>query len=145
MIPFRKFVNIQKISECSSYTPLMLILLPAFENTSDIFLNFVVDYQSEHPPYRIYWALLYGSVLTCHLQHEKLWAYYNPKNTKAQTYILIHAHVTITDVAMDTGDHVTFTWILYVYYECVHINIFVYTFRYGYPNKLNWLPWKHKI
>ena len=50
MIPFRKFVNIQKISECSSYIPLMLILLPTFENTSDIFLYFVVDYQSEHPP-----------------------------------------------------------------------------------------------
>ena len=50
MIPFRKFVNIQKKSECSSYIPLMLILLPTFENTSDIFLNFVVDYQSEHPP-----------------------------------------------------------------------------------------------
>ena len=50
MIPFRKFVNIQKFSECSSYIPLMLILLPTFENTSDIFLNFVVDYQSEHPP-----------------------------------------------------------------------------------------------
>ena len=28
----------------------MLILLPTFENTSDIFLYFVVDYQSEHPP-----------------------------------------------------------------------------------------------
>ena len=39
------------------------------------------------------------------------------------------------DVAMDTGDHVTFTWILYVYYVYVHINIFVYTFRYGYPKK----------
>ena len=48
------------------------------------------------------------------------------------------------DVAMDTGDHVTFTWILYVYL-CVHINIFIYTFRYGYPKKLNWLPWKRKI
>ena len=46
---------------------------------------------------------------------------------------------------MDTGDHITFTWILYVYYVCVHINIFVYTFRYGYPKKLNWLPWKRKI
>ena len=50
------------------------------------------------------------------------------------------------DVAMDTGgDHVRFTWILYVYYVYVHINIFVYTFRYGYPKKLNWLPWKRKI
>ena len=39
------------------------------------------------------------------------------------------------DVAMDTGDHVTFTWILYGCYVCVHINIFVYTFRYGYPKK----------
>ena len=50
MIPFRKFVNIQKFSEHSSYIPLMLILLPTFENTSDIFLYFVVDYQSEHSP-----------------------------------------------------------------------------------------------
>ena len=49
------------------------------------------------------------------------------------------------DVGMDTGDHVRFTWILYVYYVCVHINIFVYTFRYGYPKKFNWLPWKRKI
>ena len=40
------------------------------------------------------------------------------------------------DVAMDTGYHVIFTWILYVYYACVHINIFVYTFRYGYPKKI---------
>ena len=27
------------------------------------------------------------------------------------------------DVAMDTGDHVRFTWILYGYYVYVHINI----------------------
>ena len=40
------------------------------------------------------------------------------------------------DLAMNTGDHVRFTWILYVYYVYVHINIFVYTFRYGYPKKI---------
>ena len=49
------------------------------------------------------------------------------------------------DVAMDTGDHISFTWILYVYYVCVQINIFVYTFRYEYPKKLNWLPWKQNL
>ena len=43
------------------------------------------------------------------------------------------------DVGMNTGDHVTFTWILYVYYVCMCSH------RYGYPKKLNWLPWKHKI
>ena len=40
------------------------------------------------------------------------------------------------DVGMDTGDHVIFTWIRHVYYVCVHINIFIYTFRYGYPKKV---------
>ena len=55
-------------------------------------------------------------------------------------YILYISDILIMphnyDVGMDTGDHVTFTWILYGCYVRVHINIFVYTFRYGYPKKI---------
>ena len=45
------------------------------------------------------------------------------------------------DVAMDTGDHVRFTWILYVYYVCV---LYIHSDM-DIQKKLNWLPWKRKI